>query len=315
MKGIKRRGFLATAAGALASGVFAADTETDARAAANVKRNCNPEIMARIDAWEGETDLTKSEDYARYRRDGKTRGLVSLEKVERAFEKVFREVKETKVESIPAVWSVYNMGYVVKTPQSVFAIDLVHRRAREFAPILDFALVTHNHGDHFHGELYSRLDGAGKVVISNFLDNYGVWGRTKKMSGGGYTRAEKEFVLKDVRIRTSLVDHNSYLIDFTTAFEIRVGDWTLFHTGDCGVSTKLRTTWGSPDLWLFFPMGSIDVADAVRRVRPKRVVFGHLWELGHKTGRLKAPLIKRSLKAASPFCGDVAPAFWGDRII
>lgn len=314
---MKRRRFLATAAGALVSGAFADQAKggVDARVEENLKRNCNPEIIAKIDAWEEETNLTKAEDYGRYRRDGKTRGLVSLEKVERAFEKVFREVKETKVESIPAVWSVYNMGYIVKTPQTVFAIDLVHRRANEFAPLLDFALVTHNHGDHFHGGLYHRLDSAGKTVISNFLDNYGVWGKTGKMADGGYTRAEKEFTIKDVKIRTSLVDHNKYLIDFTTAFEIRVGDWKLFHTGDCGISTKLRTTWGSPDLWLFFPMGSIDVADAVRRVRPKRVVFGHLWELGHKTGRLKAPLMKRSLKAASPFCGDVAPAFWGDRII
>ena len=314
---MKRRRFLATAAGALVSGAFADQPKggVDARVEENLKRNCNPEMIARIDDWQQETTLSKAEDYGRYWRDGKTRGLGSLEKVERAFKKVFREVKETKVESIPAVWSVYNMGYVVKTPQSIFSIDLVHRRAHEFAPFLDFALVTHNHADHFHNRLYNRLNAAGKVVISNFLDNYGVWGKTKKMSGGGYTRAEKEFSIKDVKIRTSLVDHNQYLIDFTTAFEIRVGDWRLFHTGDCGVSTKLRTTWGSPDLWLFFPMGSIDVADAVRRVLPKRVVFGHLWELGHKSGRLEAPLIKRSLEAASPYCGDVAPAFWGDRII
>ena len=267
-----------------------------------------------LDRWQAETDLATPELYFKYWQDADTRGLASLEKLEAGFEKALREAKETVVSGdAPAVWSVYNMGYVVKTREAMFSIDLVHRRAEEFAPLLDFALVTHNHSDHWRQGFYIAMNGAGKTVVSNFLDNYGVkdW-----RNDGGYVRGEKEFRIKDVMIRTSLIDHNNYLIDFTTAFEIKIGDFILYHTGDsgCGTEPKLKTVWGRPDLWLMFPGCGIDVAEAVRRVGPKRIVFGHLWELGHKTGRLTAPLVRRALAAARTRCGDVSFALWGDRV-
>ena len=266
-----------------------------------------------LDEWQRQTDRVSDGAFNCYFIDGKTRGLTSLRRLERAFDKVMAEIGEARPEAVPCVWSVYNMGYVVKTRESLFSIDLHHRRAAELAPLLDFALVTHNHGDHWRESFYRAMNGAGKTVVSNFLDNYGVgdW-----RADGGFTRAEKVFRIKDVEIRTSLVDHNDYLIDFTTAFEIRVGDWTLYHTGDCGRGSegKLGTAWGRPDLWLFFPGCGINVADAMRRVNPKRVVFGHLWELGHKTGRLTSPMIRSALAAARGVGVDASFALWGERI-
>ncbi|MBR6437358.1 MAG: hypothetical protein IKS45_12710, partial [Thermoguttaceae bacterium] len=50
-----------------------------------------------IAVWNRETELVAPRDYMAYRRDGNTRGFASLEKLEAAFEKVFREVKETVV--------------------------------------------------------------------------------------------------------------------------------------------------------------------------------------------------------------------------
>ena len=272
------------------------------------------EEVAKIDLWQRETDLVTPSIYGKYLSDGKTGGYASLEKLEHAYEKVVREIRDTAVADTPAVWSVYNMGYVVKTPKALFSIDLVHRRDCALAPLLDFALITHNHGDHFRPGFYNAMNGRRKTVISNFLDNYGVadW-RTQ----GGFTRAKKTFKIKDVEIRTSLIDHNDYLVDFTTAFEIRVGDFIIYHTGDSGRGTepKLGTTWGCPDLWLFFPGCGIDVAKAVAMVRPKRVVFGHIWELGHGRGRLNAPLLKRALPQARQFCQDVSIQYWGDKVL
>ena len=50
------------------------------------------------------------------------------------------------------------------------------------------------------------------------------------------------------KIRTSLIDHNEYLIDYTTAFEVRIGEFRLYHTGDSGSGTepKLNAAWGRP---------------------------------------------------------------------
>ena len=274
-----------------------------------------------IELWQRETDLVTPEIFRAYYADGDTRGLKTLENLEAAFAKMFREVNETQVGDVPAVWSVYNMGYVVKTRESLFTIDLVHRRALELAPMLDFALITHNHDDHYRMPFYRALDRAGKTVISNFLDNYGAADWRKYGQGGrpwyadgGFTRAEKTFKIKDVEISTSLVDHNAYLIDFTTAFEVSVGNWRLYHSGDCGISSKLRTLGGAPDLWLFFPGCGVDVGDGIRRIRAKRVAFGHLWELGHSAGRLTTPMIRDALKWAASAGAKAEVPLWGTRI-
>ena len=270
-----------------------------------------------IALWQRETERITPAIYRQYLRDGKTHGFMALENLEAAAEKVLREARDAIVDDVPAVWNVYNMGFIVKTRESIFSIDLVHRRDSEFAPMLDFALITHCHADHWRHGFYRAVDGSGKTVVSNFLDNYGVadWKRN-----GGFTRARREFRFKDVHVRTSLIDHNDYLVDFTTAFEIRVGDWTLYHAGDSGRGTepKLETTWGRPDLWLFFPGCGIDTAKALEKVRAKRVVFGHLWELSHKPGhrgRLDEPLIRPRLALAKEAgYTDVQLAFWGNRV-
>ena len=120
-----------------------------------------------------------------------------------------------------------------------------------------------------------------------------------------------------MEIRTSLTDHNGYLVDFTTAFEIRIGGFVLYHTGDSGWGTepKLSTKWGRPDLWLFFPGCGVDVAKAVERVKPRRIAFGHLWELGHSTGRLTADMVRTARgRAAAAGCADVSVPLWGERV-
>ena len=267
-----------------------------------------------LDTWQKQTDRVSASVFDRYFRDGNTRRLAALRRLEDAFDKVLREVRETTVGDVPAVWMLYNMGVVVKTRESLFSIDLHHRRAAELVPLLDFALITHNHDDHWRQDFYRAMDRAGKTVVSNFLANYGPvdWRRTD--ADCGFTRARKTFRIRDVEIRTSYVDHNSYLIDFTTAFEVRVGKWRLYHTGDCGTGSEPKLRACRPDLWVFFPGCGIDVEAAVRRVRPKRLAFGHLWELGHKSGRLTAPLLRNAFAAARRAGADPVLALWGERL-
>ena len=318
-----RRDFLFGGAAVAASAAFpsvatSATAPAGARPASVPVRRSEERQSTLITKWDEATEAVSPEEYCAYLRDGDTRGYKALMANALAFEKVMREVKSTVVTGdVPAIWSVYNMGYIVKTRESLFSIDLNHRRGTEFAPLLDFALVTHNHGDHWRKDFYKAMTARGKVVISNFLDNP----RFNEMKGDS-EKGVGTYKIKDVEIRTSLIDHNDepWGIDFTMAFEIRIGNWLLYHTGDSGRGTepKLVTPWGRPDLWLFFPGCGINTARAVEKVNPKRIVFGHLWELGHRQrhrGRLDEPLIRRALAAARPIVSDTSLAFWGDRII
>ena len=159
------------------------------------------------------------------------------------------------------------------------------------------------------------MNKAGKTVISNFLDNYGAH---FKKNIGGYTREKKTFKLKDVEIRTSLIDHNGYLTDFTTAFEIKYNSFIIYHTGDSGWGTekKLGTTFGQADLWLFFPGCGINPGKAVETVKPKRISIGHIWELGHKhNSRLTSKMVRGAIAEAKKNCPDVSAGYWGERIV
>lgn len=238
----------------------------------------------------------------------------ALRRYDEAIERVFAEAEAAVVApgAPPAVWLVYNMGIVVKTPGSLFAVDLAHRQGARFAPALDFALVTHNHDDHWDRPFYDAMNGAGKTVVSSFLDNYAA---VRAGRPGGYARGPKTFALGDATVRATPSDHNRYLVDFTTAFEVSVGDWTLYHTGDSCNAGKLRPT-RAPDLWVVHPRCGLDVAEGVRAFGPRRVAICHLCELGHAPDRWRWTLAdgrEQAARAEAAGCPAVVP-LWGERL-
>jgi L-ascorbate metabolism protein UlaG (beta-lactamase superfamily) len=279
---------------------------------------------AELDLRQAEIDAVTPKDFAEYCAPGLALGadalkravsrLPALGRLEAAFDKVFREAKETVVTDVnrPAVWYLYNMGLVVKTPKTMFSIDLHHRRAEEFAPLLDFALITHNHRDHYTERFKDAMDGGErKTVVNNFFDNYGA----KK--DGGYTREKsKTFNFGDVTVITGLCDHNSYLVDYTTPFEVHIGDFTLYHSGDCGNHAKLSPT-RQPDLWVLHPFCGMNAAKgAEEAVHPKKAVIAHLQELGHEKDRWRWTY-RDGLRAKKKLEDAGFPAImplWGDRL-
>ncbi len=279
---------------------------------------------ADLDLRQSEIDAVTPRDFIDYYSPGLELGDAALSaavarfpafgRLEAAFEKVFREAKETIVADVnhPAVWYLYNMGLVVKTPEKMFSIDIHHRRAEEFAPLLDFALITHNHGDHYTERFKVAMDRKEhKCVVNNFFDNYGV----RDWSNGGYTRAKsKTFRFGDVTVITGLCDHNSYLIDYTMPFEIQIGDFTIYHSGDCSNYEKLKVS-RQPDLWVVHPRCGMNAVEGAREaLHPKKVVLAHLQEMGHSKGRYrwtyrdgldeKARLEESGFAAVMPLWGD-----------
>ena len=293
------------------------------RVKSSIAMNRNKTPQSQFKGFQRDIDATPSSAYELFRAAGPQLSETKVEAVHRDFpglrrydealDKVMAEVKATPVAGMPAVWLVYNMGLVVKTPATTFAIDLAHRKGLLMEPILDFALVTHNHDDHVDMGLIKAMDGHGKTVVSNFFGNYGA--HRNASATGGYTPARGTFKIGDAKIRATPSDHNGYLRDFTLAFEVTVGGWTLYHTGDSYDIARLNPS-RKPDLWVVHPRCGLNVEDGVGKFHPRRVAICHLCELGHPPDRWRwtiADGLADAAKAQAAGAEAIVPV-WGERI-
>ena len=297
-----RRIFLQSAAALAAAAAVGGKARAEATRPAGIKA---ADFAAFRDRGLALTEAEKADWYARF---------PVLRRYDEAYEKVFREAAETTVTGPrPAVWYVYNMGIVVKTREALFTVDLAHRQGAASAPLVDFACITHNHEGHCTDACIDALNARGKLIISNFEGNGGAKGRHGGY--GGYARRARTFCLKDVRIESHIAAHSSYLLDFTMPFEITVGDYRIYHSGDIFYHYEILLNRPKPDLWIVNPGAGMKVEDGVQMVRPKLAVVTHLQEFGHDKGRLTA---EDGQKAVADCRGQGHEAImpeWGERIV
>ena len=235
-----------------------------------------------------------------------------------AFRNVVREMRKTEAGDTPTVWYVYNMGVIVKTRRSLFSIDLSHRLAPTIADELDFAVITHNHLDHYTEAFYRAMNSRHKTVVSNFRDNYGACLHVKD-GIGGFSRGERTFSLGDVTVHTYESDHNPLLRGFVMLVEVHVGGYTMLHVGDTFNTGDLRPK-RTPDIFIHHAWcwgePRIQTMAGIKAFHPRCAVIAHHLELGHN-GRSRIPLSvaydKKAEAEASGTCA-IAP-FWGDRIV
>jgi len=307
---LTRRGFVAGMAAATATALHGAEA-ADRNAIQKEIDAIPPEAYnAHLLAGPGLSAADRDAAYARW---------PILRRYDDAFEKVAREARETAVGDRPAIWFVYNMGVVVKTRQSLFSIDLCHRLAPTLADALDFAIITHNHGDHFTQEFYKAMDGRSKTVFTNFADNYGACLRKKGL--GGFSRGECTYQVRDVTVRTYQSDHNTLLRGFVMPVEVDVGDYTILHNGDTFNTEDLHPT-RTPDIWIHHAYcwgakdGTSETVRGIRAFHPRLTVVAHHQELGHAVGRARWTFAQADArKAAAEAEGAVATVpFWGDRL-
>lgn len=191
-----------------------------------------------------------------------------------ALERVIADADTTVVpEGKIALWLVYNMGYVVKTPSHTFGIDIKHRDAVRLAPMLDFLCVTHNHQDHISMPLIEEMARQGKPVYSNFLD------KGQRVASGDTLHP-----VEGIEIITNVADHNPQLPDFVVDYEIDCGEDTghkvVLHLGDSRNWEQLRKTKPVDILIPHLAVG-LDMPKAVTKLEPRIVLMSHVMELTH----------------------------------
>lgn len=265
-------------------------------------------VRRRFAALQAGVDEVTPEDFKAYlaRQEeptnwlGVRQGKAALLQLDDAFEKVREEAQKTVVAKNPAVWFVYGMGIVVKTAESLFSVDLMHRHASELVPSLDFALVTHNDADHVTEAFRQAMLRSNKPVIGHFK--------------GGKSAALTK--IRDVEIHMGHADRSERLVDATTTFEIRIGKYVIYHTGDCCSAAKLNPS-VQPDLWIANPCCGLKLAWGVRKFHPLLTAVGHLNELRRPRGKGRLTW-QDGLRSAAEIesVGEraVVPV-WGDRIV
>ena len=191
-----------------------------------------------------------------------------------ALEKLLQEIPATKVKKGQVVmWQLYNMGYVVKTDKQCFGIDLYHKHAEKLAPMIDFMLITHNHGDHYSKALVEKLERDGKAVYSNFRDN------------GHKVKTGDDFTVGNISVKVTTVDHNATLKNFVNTYEVNCydakgKDYIIFFTGDAHNYEQLNPT-GKVNLFVPHLAVGLNMPKAVEKIAPTEVLMSHILELGH----------------------------------
>lgn len=282
------------------------------------------DMSARTTLYEtvqGYADNTPANMFLKYlETDDKT--AAALEKYEdayicykKAFDKVLEEVKSTTVDDgTAAIWMLYNMGYVIKTPTVTFSVDIYHRHAAELEPYLDFACFTHNHSDHYTTSLMEAMYDTGKPVISNFYE---------PVAGYEYCSiTAKDYTVDGIKIHSFITDHNNATLqNFVTVFQFDCGQDTgnlnIVHTGDTNYKPEQFDIEGNPDI--FIPRYAVDdltennIIGAV--TQPKYVLLSHILELGHDgVANSRWSLAMGLARAAAINCDKTYMPFWGDKM-
>lgn len=228
-----------------------------------------------------------------------------------ALERLVQDIPNTQVEpGTAAVWYLYNMGFVIKTPTVCFGVDIHHRHALKLEPLLDFIAVTHNHDDHYSLPLLCRMNSEQKAVISSFFPNF------------AYTKAAKlTHNIKGVTIHCSEADHNTVLKRFTMPMEFicPTGDkeFVFYTSGDCFSHEFLNKESDKIHLYVLHPRCGMTPVNAVQKLNPDITFIGHLQEMGHDINNFRWPFsvghseIDELQKVSKEACIPV----WGEKFL
>ena len=276
------------------------------------KENDFSKRVALLEQIQALADRTSADEFHAFDENTKLQTNNPLLKFyEQCLDKLMLQIPDEKVEdgSI-AIWYLYNMGFVIKTPNSCFGLDIHHRNADRLEPLLDFLVVTHNHDDHYSIPLMTKMTKAGKPVLSNFFPN------------AYYTKAASmSYQFNGVTIHCGEADHNNKLKKFTMPVEIicQTGKqhFVFFSSGDCASHTFLDKKSEFIDLYAVHPRNIMVAREAASRLNAKTTFIVHLLEMGHEINRWRWPFSVGQAETRDFQQGKLQAwiPFWGEKYI
>jgi hypothetical protein len=174
-----------------------------------------------------------------------------------------------------AVWLIYNMGHVFKTPTACFGIDLNGRYVERLAPEMDFLLTTHEHKDHYSEQLIQAMLQRDKPVVTRWYPGTMIVNHATNM------------VFGSTRVMISIGDHhfrNPRQLNNMLMYEVSCAadalNAVIFHCGDNSNIDKITPS--QPlDLMIMHVSVGLPIEETIRRINPRMAFPSHVLELGH----------------------------------
>jgi len=269
---------------------------------------------------QGMMDSVSNVDFRNYRMTGDPALRRELEKgnvlhfYQAAMDKLVKEIPGTVVEKgTVAIWHLYNMGYVVKTPSRCFAVDIMHPEAERLVPFIEFLAITHHHGDHYTDAMNKAMTDAGKPVYSNWDSDVCTLTNLSEI---------RELDLDGIHITTRITDHNDRLRNFVICYLIDCGEdtnhCTMYFVGDSCNAAQVSENVNAD---VFIPHLSVGLkyCEAAIGIQPQLTLVSHILEMGHDIHNTKWRWsYYLGLYACNQLEVDGFPAIlpvWGDRFV
>lgn len=243
-----------------------------------------PKRLEAMEVTQSVINRFENKEWSAYRKESDLDKVAELERsgvpyfLRKSFDKVCKEVRTTKVkEGTVAVWLLYSMGYIVKTPTATFAIDLYSKYTDRLLDVIDFGMITHAHGDHNNRAFTEGMAKRGKPVLAAF-DIKDV--EEMRVEDGGV------YKFGDITVRVTVGDHNKKkLRNFVASYEVDCGANTnntvIYHTGDSCDYKQLNPS-GQVDIFIPHMRVGLNIQSAIDKFHPRHVFLSHLQELGHR---------------------------------
>lgn len=189
------------------------------------------------------------------------------------------DIRRTTVTKGVAIWFLYNMGYVFKTPTACFGIDIKARDSEKLVADLDFLLISHEHEDHYHAPLIEAMLERQKPVITRWFPGTTILAQGTSLDFG------------ETHVNVNIGDHHYTRPGQTNnmlMFEVDCGPaahhTVIYHSGDGNNLHKMRPV--KPiDVFIPHVAVGLSIPDAIRKLKPKLTLVSHVMELGHNIGR------------------------------
>lgn len=192
-----------------------------------------------------------------------------------AFKKSVSEIKSSQIDKGVIVWKLYNMGYVIKTKDVCFAIDLVTPFFNELVDVIDFTVVSHVHNDHFNRNFIQALTAAGKAVYSPFYHE------------GTVISSDTLLNFKELEVRFTMNKQGDLPVIVS---EINCGPsadyYTIYDIADARILEKLQPS-RHINLFILHIANGLNIFDAVKKINPDMTLYDHIMEFGHPVDRYR----------------------------